>query len=393
VECPESMYVKIRHGKRIACHVNSSVGSHSSNEGPRHRALKERIAISAQRAGFEAVLEGNAADGTRRTDVLVKGHGGRAIGWEVQFHHITAESVLNRSRRAYGHGITPMWTVDDPKSEAVDRAPWTRLDRVTDWRLIAGRQLNIRGGVRELRMERCDERRATPCPDRNRGRCGAWHACWDPALGIYLDDLIARTAGGEYVPLFLPTKTRRGGNHMWVTTKDKADFLQDQPAPGPWNADVGLDDEERVDSQWPRALDPACHYGEKSPVRGRRARRDTGERIDAGTWLTATDEAGPGRIAVASRYLPPRDLIDLRNAFLHADEVCAAVADEMPSGLAIARSAVVVSEELRARSDQARAQRARIVEQLYQHPWWTTVDNRFAAEQELRNAARDQFEA
>ena len=206
-ECREAMYVMVRHGKRIACHVNSSIGPHAPQEGPRHKALKERIAVSAQRAGFEAVLEEGSASGpSRRTDVLVKGHGGRAIGWEVQFRHVTADAVRRRSRRAHQRGVTPMWTVDDRKSEAVDRAPWTRLDRVTDWRQIAGRHLNVRGGVRELRMERCDERRATPCPELGRGRCGGWHACWDLALGVYLDDLIARTAGGEYVPLFLPPR-------------------------------------------------------------------------------------------------------------------------------------------------------------------------------------------
>ena len=356
VECPEAMYVKIRNGKRIACHVNSSVGPHTANEGPRHKVLKERIATAAQRAGFEAILEDSAAEGTRRTDVLVKGQGGRAIGWEVQLYHITANSVRKRSRRAYQHGITPMWTVEDRKSEAVDRAPWTRLDRVTDWRQIAGRHLNVRGGVRELRMERCDERRPTPCPERKRGRCGGWHACWDLALGVYLDDLIARTAGGEYVPFFLPSNARRGGNHMWVTTKDKNDFLQGRPEPSSWTADL-VEEDEGGDRQIPRELDPDCHYGEHSTVRSRRARRDVGEWIDAAAWLSTTAEAGTGLIGVADRYVPPQDLIDLRNAFVQADQLCGAVAAEMPSSLAIVHGTANIDDELRARLDRARGQR------------------------------------
>jgi hypothetical protein len=364
-ECAEAMYVQIRRGKRVACHVNASIGPHPSGAGPRRKALKERIADSAQRAGFEAVLE---AGGVRHTDVLVKGRGGSTIGWEVQFHHISPESVRRRSRHARRRGITPMWTVDDPASEAVDRAPWTRLDRITDWRLFAGKQLNVRGGVRELRMERCDERRATPCPERGYGRCGGWHACWDLARGMYLDDLIARTAGGEYVPLYLPTKTRRGGNHMWVTTKDKADFLQDRPEPTPWDGDLDLDIAD---------LD----FGPEGDE----------SRIDAGAWLTASADAGPGGIVVADRYLPPQDLVDLRNAFLRAEQQCAAIAKEAPRPLAIARGIAAIDEELRRRGDRARAERARIVEQLHRHPWWDTVDNRVIAERELWKVARDQF--
>lgn len=381
-ECREAMYVMVRHGRRIACHVNASIGPHAPQEGARHKALKERIAVSAERAGFEAVVEEASAGRSRHTDVLVKGHGGRAIGWEVPFHHVTADAVRRRSRRAHQRGVTPMWTVDDRKSEAVDRAPWTRLDRVTDWRQIAGRHLNVRGGVRELRMERCDERRATPCPELGRGRCGAWHACWDLALGVYLDDLIARTAGGEYVPLFLPTKTRRGGNHMWVSTKDKTEFLQDRPDPSPWSVDVGLDDDD---------LDGDDLDGLASQPR--RTRRDTGERIDAAAWLTTSPEAGPGRIGVADRYVPPQDLIELRNAFVRADDSCIAVAAEMPSSLAIVRGTATLDPHLRTRSDRAHDLRADIVDRLYGHPWWRTVDNRFAAEQELRKAARDQFDS
>ncbi|MBW8802871.1 MAG: hypothetical protein JF587_03260 [Catenulisporales bacterium] len=362
-QCYEAMYVQVRRGKRVACHVNSAIGPHPSGAGPRRKALKERIAVSAQRAGFEAVLEDGSV---RHTDVLVKGRGGSTIGWEVQFHRVTAESVRRRSRHARRRGITPMWTVEDPGSEAVDRAPWTRLDRVTDWRLIAGKQLNVRGGVRELRMERCDERRATPCPERGYGRCGGWHACWDLTRGMYLDDLIARTAGGEYVPLFLPTKTRRGGNYMWVTTRDKADFLQDRPEPTPWDGDVS-------------DLD----FGPDGDG-------DDG-RIDAGAWLTATAAAGPGGIVVADRYLPPQDLVDLRNAFLRAERRCAAISDEAPPPLAIARGIAAIGEELRRRSDEARAERGRVLEQLYRHPWWDSVDNRVIAERELWKVARDQF--
>ncbi|GAA2047418.1 hypothetical protein GCM10009839_60690 [Catenulispora yoronensis] len=386
--CREPMYVTIRHRKRIACHVNASAGPHASpsSEISRRKALKERIAVSAQHAGFEALLEDKAAGGGRGVGVLVKGRGGHAIGWEVQFRQIGADTVRRRSRRAHAHGVMPMWTVDDRKSAAIDRAPWTRLDRVADWRRYADRNLNlnVRGGVRELRMERCDERRATPCPERGWGRCGDWHACWDLALGVYLDDLIARSASGDYVPLFLPAKTRRGGNHMWVTTKDKTDFLQDRPEPSPWEVeDQHTSDDHGYDNWQPTE-------GVADAGLGFEPDEDHGERIDAAVWLTASAEAGPGLIGVADRYRPPQDLVELRNAFVRVDKQYSDIVRGMPSGLAIARGTAAISPELRARSAAAYDERAAIVQRLYRHWWWSTVDNRRAAEQELRKVARDQ---
>ena len=90
--------------------------------------------------------------------------------------------------------------------------------------------------------------------------------------------------------------------------------------------------------------------------------------------------------------MPPQDLIELRNAFVRADASCIALAAEMPSGLAIVRGTATVDPRLRTRSDRADDVRADIVDRMYGHPWWGTVDNRFAAEQELRKAARDQFD-
>src|SRR5579875_2324777 len=70
--CPQYMYVQIKNGKRIAVHHNPSIRHSVHNESPRHKALKERIATAAQRAGFEVRLEDEAADGLRRTDVLIR---------------------------------------------------------------------------------------------------------------------------------------------------------------------------------------------------------------------------------------------------------------------------------------------------------------------------------
>lgn len=369
-ECRQVMYVKVLPGgRRIACHLNSAVGAHPTRDTSHRRALRDRIARGAQQAGFDAVLDEDPRSGRRRTDVLVRGAGGRSIGWEVQLRPITARSVTDRSRQARAGGVTPLWTVFDRSSEAIDRAPWTRLDRIADWRRIAGTQLNVRGGVRELRMERCDERRAEPCPDRGWGRCHRWHPVWDVALGVYLEDLIARTAGGEYVPLFEPSKRGRGGRHMWVKTNDKETALQGRPEPNPW----AFEDED------------AGPDAEPGP-------RDDGARIDTAAWLTASAEEGPGWIAVADKYRPPEDLVELRNHFVDADTLCDRLAARLPSGAAIADGASV-DAALAAKVASARAERSRALLLVNRHPWWSGVDNRYAAQQELWKIARDRHRA
>ena len=70
------MYVKIAHGRRFACHVNTGARHASDSESPRHEALKKRIAVAAENAGYEVALEDRAPAGLRITDVLVWGTDG-----------------------------------------------------------------------------------------------------------------------------------------------------------------------------------------------------------------------------------------------------------------------------------------------------------------------------
>ncbi|MGY0063917.1 hypothetical protein ACWY4P_46940 [Streptomyces sp. LZ34] len=40
-----------------------------------------------------------------------------------------------------------------------------------------------------------------------------------------LDRLIAATAGQEYVPLYVPAQRGRRASHLWVTARDRDQYL------------------------------------------------------------------------------------------------------------------------------------------------------------------------
>ena len=173
---------------------------------------------------------------------------------------------------------------------------------------------------------------------------------------------------------------------MWVSTADLETFQDSCCTPAEDAATPFRDDEHDL-AQIPQPLDPKCHYGEQSTARASQVPRDTGGRIDAGAWVTRSVQAGRGPVALAPRYVVPPELVDLRVAFLRAEEQCAQISDVMPSALAVVTGAAQVDQEMRDSLHAARTARLEIVQALFRHPWWSTVDNRFAAERELRNAA------
>lgn len=59
----------------------------------------------------------------------------------------------------------------------------------------------------------------------------------------------------------------------------------------------------------------------------------------------------------------------------------------MPSAPAVTVGAAQVDQDTQDRLHAARAVRLEIVEVLFRHPWWSTVDNRFEAEREPRKSA------
>ncbi|MEV5141658.1 hypothetical protein AB0K71_33490 [Streptomyces syringium] len=122
-ECPQWMFLRLWKGRPVAVHYSRDVRHPTAPESPRHLALKERIARTAEKAGYSAELEARAPDGRRRTDVLVHGDNGLKLGCEIQLSYATAPSVAKRSDIARSDGLSPLWTTDDVSAPLIDRAP------------------------------------------------------------------------------------------------------------------------------------------------------------------------------------------------------------------------------------------------------------------------------
>jgi hypothetical protein len=275
-DCPEWMHLReLPDGRRVAVHNNPSIEAHRSMpESPTHKALKERIATAAERAGFTADIEDIAPHGKRRTDVLVQGENGLLLGCEAQVAYATAESVKKRSQIARDDGITPLWTTNDRNAPLIDQAPWARIDNLPREIIESGGSLVVRGGVKTLEMLRCDQR-GTPCPDGRRG-CTAWHGHWGPTLGLQLDDAIVKAAAQDLVPLEI-SRGRRGAFWMWVTPADREKYLDSITADvvknPTWRTERDVEDT--------RVLDFECRYGQDTGVRPPPAApRDSGALIE-----------------------------------------------------------------------------------------------------------------
>ncbi|MFF2778521.1 hypothetical protein ACFVU3_26825 [Streptomyces sp. NPDC058052] len=286
--CPQYMFLRLWKGRPVAVHYSQGRRHATAPESPRHKALKERIAAAAERAGFTAELETRGPDGRRRTDVLVHGEGDIELGCEVQLSCTTSHSVARRSDLARADGLRPLWTTEDPSSPLIERTPWARIDRMPLEAYSSGNALLVRGGVRELKLARCDARGPVPCPDRGHGRCNHWHGTWAPALGMHLDRLIGVTAAGEYVPLYLPVQRGRRSRaaHMRVSADDHGRYLDAttdtlaQPEPG--HAD---DSDPAAPERLP--FDGSCSYqARRGEDRRRDIVRDTDALMPAGIALS-----------------------------------------------------------------------------------------------------------
>lgn len=209
---PEWMYLSERQGVRFATHHNPAIRDHPSRDGDQHKAMRERIARAAERAGFTAEIENG-----RRADVLIKG--AVLVAHEVRLADARLETVRNRARRARAKGVIPSWTTVDPRRNFINHVPWAQTDDFP-WKYIAeGGSLQIRGGVRSLRMERCNVRNSAPCPVNGHNWCGRLHGTWVPAYPYQLDDLVRDTAAGACVPVIVPG--RRLHRRWWVRTEDR----------------------------------------------------------------------------------------------------------------------------------------------------------------------------
>ncbi|MCB5910372.1 competence protein CoiA family protein [Streptomyces pinistramenti] len=295
--CPQWMFLRLWKGRPVAVHYSTGRRHSSAPESPRHQALKDRIARAAEAAGFSAELEARAPDGRRRTDVLVHGEDGLKLGCEIQLSYATPRAVVKRSDIARADGLSPLWTTDDTSAPLIERAPWARIDQMPLEALSSGNALLVRGGVKELKLKKCDSRNPLPCPDRGHGRCNQWHGTWAPTLGMHLDRLVAVTAANEYVPLYLPAQPgrRSRASHMWVTSQDRGRYLDTttdelaDPQPGT------VDDDDPAEPER-LALSHECSYQQRLDKEQRGSvSRDTGALMSAGITLREPRPPTPHR--------------------------------------------------------------------------------------------------
>jgi hypothetical protein len=264
--CPEWMFLTERDGRRFASHYSRNIADHaSSNESDQHKAFKERIANAAELGGHLVEVEDRADDGKRRTDVLVKGDGDLAIGWEVQLSYAGVESVRRRTQIARTAGITPSWMVVDATREFINKVPWT-LTPDMPWRQIRdGQALPIRGGVRKLQLHDCDWNNPLPCPVKGGGRCGQRHPAWESIGGYRLDDLVRESAAGEFVQIIVPGQ--RVTNRWWVRRTDRDLFAE---SAGGLLTEGDVKQRRRKEEPLaldPQPVDPECRYGQDSGYR------------------------------------------------------------------------------------------------------------------------------
>ncbi|WP_459804802.1 competence protein CoiA family protein [Herbidospora sp. RD11066] len=256
------MFLTERRGVRFATHHNPSIRDHPSRESDQHKAFKERIAKAAILGGFTAEIEDRARNGRRRTDVLVRGAGGLLVGHEVQLADVGLPSVRRRTRRARAEGITPSWTTVDPQRDFINHVPWAQTDDFP-WKYIAeGGDLQIRGGVRALRMTRCNVRNPDPCPTRGHGRCLQLHGTWIPHFPYLLDDLVRDTAAGAFVPVIVAG--RRRNRRWWVRPQDRDRYAE---CGGGIVTEDDLLRAREPKIVAPRPLDDDCRFGQDGGVR------------------------------------------------------------------------------------------------------------------------------
>jgi len=90
-------------------------------------------------------------------------------------------------------------------------------------------------------------------------------------------------------------------------------------------------------------------------------------------------------------YDLPDDLIDLRRAFLAAQERLAELGRAMPSHTMVAAGeAEPATEGQRQAWWDAQKECQRLAVEIHRHSWWETVDSRQKAERALRDAAATQ---
>lgn len=87
-------------------------------------------------------------------------------------------------------------------------------------------------------------------------------------------------------------------------------------------------------------------------------------------------------------YEIPDDLLQLKKDFLAADLRCQEIADGLPSSVSVLAMEMEPDPDGQADLVEARAERLLALEEMNRHPWWSSVDDRYAAGVALQKAAQ-----
>ncbi|GAA3123674.1 hypothetical protein GCM10020254_83560 [Streptomyces goshikiensis] len=110
------------------------------------------------------------------------------------------------------------------------------------------------------------------------------HRHLPPNRGVHIDQLIGATAAGEYVALYLPAqRSRRRPSHMWVTTKDREQYLDATGEPRPRPQPGKVDDIEPGASE-NLPLNHECSYEQRLQAKRRRASPHCGRLRRLSEW-------------------------------------------------------------------------------------------------------------
>lgn len=84
----------------------------------------------------------------------------------------------------------------------------------------------------------------------------------------------------------------------------------------------------------------------------------------------------------------PQDLIDAQRAYYAAEAEVERVTNALPSSVDVVAGTATFTDKQRAELAAARAERLRLVDILYRHPFREGVDDQHAARLELQRQAR-----
>jgi len=262
-DCPEWMYLKGKPdgtGLRQAVHLNpSAVKNHpDAVETDKHKALKERVAIVSERAGFSVEVEARSSTGKRVTDVLVRGEGGLVLGHELQVSKLSIPTIKKRVRIARQDGLMPMWTTDNPAVQIEHRMAWATIPTTDAGWVRGGSELIVSGGARDADIDRCG-RRGPYCPVTRKRPCGKLHVYLLATRGLNLDELVVGAAAGSWRSLE-ETDSRGRPLYYWVSAADMERYINDRAGRRPV-PNIELDPDPVDVVMKPRELELNCDYG------------------------------------------------------------------------------------------------------------------------------------